>query len=172
MKNLFENEPNSNLWLDPKEYKPRESGLITLCNTYGKFSTLESMAKYLKGTWFDHSFLVLVDGLLSDGTLSRRDAIKPYALTNFVEENDIDRDKGPSRAQVDASSKPYRHRLRKLRPAACLVMTGNSCYDVQEKAIEAIKDELKYEPIVTRHPGALLRNGELLRRDAAKDSGV
>jgi hypothetical protein len=136
-----------------------EGGIITLHNTY-EYSTLECALRFLARKWFDLTFLLLIDGIMADGNLRRTEAIAPYALTNFIERQLVERTDPVYKK--DRQGEAYARRLEKLKPKANLILGNSTDESAWSKKAEKISLKAGVPAILARHP-TLPPDGKIIK---------
>jgi hypothetical protein len=155
-------------WKDHDYREDFTCGIVTLhCSYYD--NTDVCMNKFLKWKWWDQSFLFLVNGLLAtDENCGRREALKGLAIVNFCYHY-YDAPGWPPAEDHDASKKPYADLLRKLKPAANLIMANRDTVNPNSSVNSLVagmtmvvnkNQDSQIEIFETYHPNAL-QNGKL-----------
>ena len=162
----LKDEPNWNLWCGT-DYKPGESGMITLRDTYSR-STFECMERNERKIEKDDTFSVLVEYMTPE-------VIRRIAITNFLETVYEKRGKRPP-SHYRRSETPYRDRLLRHKPPVILVIMGvpnpgtkNGGNEYNSWAVDVAKG-LKPQPLTIPGPHPLhARSREFAERQFSAD---
>ena len=136
----------SNLWHGPG-YKPGESPLIVLNSTY-EWGTSKCMEWFLNGG-VDFTFLLLIDGIISRGLCTRRQAMEKLAVVNFYDRILPNDETKPMTSDYYPSEFLFAERLRELNPKVVLLLGEHGTYskDVVRKLFHEEREISRQHPL-------------------------